>query len=225
MGISQETLAERASLHRTYIAGIEGGGRNVTLKSIEKLARALQISTSDLLFHAAGRNGPADGETSNGDCVDILMVEDNQADAELTLRAFKRARITNSVQIVHDGEEALDYLFSKGRFARRKTQGQPQLVLLDLNLPRTSGLEVLRRIRMDKTTQKLPVVILTASQDDRDIGECHRLGVENYIVKPVDFPGLIKVTPRLNLNWTLLKPSGAKHRPAREHSASGAAII
>lgn len=210
MGISQEALAERADLHRTYITGIECGVRNVTLKSIERLAHALQVSTATLLLHADGLAGqlrPFNGESSDGRYVDILMVEDNREDIELTLQAFKQARITNSVQVVHDGEAALEFLFCKGEFARRRMDDRPQLVLLDLNLPKISGIEVLRRIKADKQTRMIPIVILTTSRTDRDIAECQRLGAETYIVKPVDFQGLSRATPQLNLNWALLEPS------------------
>src|SRR5258706_16080494 len=210
MGISQEALAERADLHRTYIAGIEGGTRNVTLRSIEKLARALQVSTDALLLHADGQGGreePSRSESPSGKYVDILMVEDNRDDVDLTLEAFKQARITNSVQVVHDGEEALDFLLCKRRFACRKMEDRPQLVLLDLNLPKIGGIEVLRRIKADERTRMIPVVVLTASRTDRDIAECQRLGAETYIVKPVDFQGLSRATPQLNLDWALLKPS------------------
>jgi CheY-like chemotaxis protein len=211
LGMSQETLAERADLHRTYITGIECGARNVTLKSIEKLARALKVSAATLLLHGDS----AGGESPNGKCVDILMVEDNREDVELTLRAFKQARITNSVQVVYSGEEALDFLFCTGRFARRKRQGQPQLVLLDLNLPKISGMEVLRQIKTDKRTRKIPVVVLTVSQNSQDIAECQRLGAETYIVKPVDFHGLSRATPQLNLNWALLEPVKTNERNVR----------
>jgi two-component system, response regulator len=210
LGISQEALAERADLHRTYIAGIEGGLRNVTLKSIDKLARALQVSTATLLWHtgeSSGRMSSSGGELPTVKCVDILMVEDNREDVELTLRAFKQARITNSMQVVYDGQEALDFLFCTGRFALRKVQGRPQLVLLDLNLPKIGGMEVIRRIKTDKRTRRIPVVVLTASQNSQDIAQCQRLGAETCIVKPVDFQGLSRATPRLNLSWALFKPS------------------
>ena len=218
LGISQETLAERADLHRTYIAGIEGGVRNVTLKSIDKLARALQVSTATLFLHAGkpgGLTGLASGESSTGHCVDILMVEDNPDDVELTLQAFKEARITNSVQVVRDGEEALDFLFCKGRFAHRKKEERPQLVLLDLNLPKINGMEVLRRIKADKRTRSIPVVVLTVSRNTQEQLECQRLGVKTYIIKPVDFVTLSQVTPQLKLNWTLLKPVKIAERNVR----------
>src|SRR5436190_9625548 len=133
------------------------------------------------------------------------MVEDNQADVELTLHAFKKARITNPVHVVHDGAEALDFLFCCGRYANRKMENWPQVVLLDLNLPKASGLEVLRRIKGDARTRTIPVIVLTMSRRDRDMGECHRLGAQIYIVKPVDFANFSKVTPQLSLRWALLE--------------------
>lgn len=218
LGISQETLAERANLHRTYIAGIEGGMRNVTLKCVDKLARALQVSTATLFLHNGqleGRARPAGDEALGARCVDILIVEDNRDDVALTLEAFKQARIDNSVQVVHDGKEALDFLFCEGPYAGRKQTDRPQLVLLDLNLPKVSGLEVLRRIKADRRTRGIPVIVLTVSQRDRDIAECQRLGAETYIVKPVDFVALGQATPQLNLNWALFKPPAAKTRSLR----------
>jgi CheY-like chemotaxis protein/DNA-binding XRE family transcriptional regulator len=217
MGISQEALADHAGLHRTYITGIECGVRNVTLKSIEKLAGALNVSTATLLLHADGQAGPSEpsnDESSNGKCVDILMVEDNHEDVELTLRAFKQARITNSVQVVNDGEAALEFLFCTGRFADHK-RDQPQLVLLDLNLPRISGMDVLRRIKTDKGTRKIPVVVLTVSKNSQDIAECQRLGAEAYIVKPVDLQGLSRAILQLNLNWALLESVKTNGRNGR----------
>jgi len=215
MGISQETLAERADLHRTYIAGIEGGVRNVTLRSIEKLASALQVPTETLLLQA-GEGGrwlePSGGGSAGGTYVDILMVEDNPDDAELALRAFKEARINNSIQVVGDGETALDYLFCNGRFSGRKIENQPQLVLLDLHLPKMSGVDVLRRLRAEKQTRLIPVVILTVSRESPDMSECRRLGVQNYILKPVNFLRLSHATSQLNLDWALLKPPILKSR-------------
>lgn len=208
LDISQETLAERANLHRTYIAGIEIGGRNVTLKSMERLARALGVSPATLLLQADELAAPPEqtGPASTGQCVDILIVEDDRHDVELTLRAFKKARVTNAVQVVHDGKEALDFLFRAGRFADRKMQDRPHLVLLDLKLPKIDGLEVLRRIKADKLTRSIPVVVLSASSDSRDLVECRRLGAETYIIKPLDFLTLSQATPRLKLDWALLQP-------------------
>jgi len=211
LGLSQEELAERAELHRTYIAGIECGGRNVTLKSAEKLAQALQVSTAALLQHAGEESSRPPSHSSSagsfgGKSVDILMVEDNPDDVELTLQAFKLSRITNPVKVIQDGEAALDFLFCTGQFSRRELDDQPRLVLLDLKLPKVSGLEVLRQIKSHRDTQIIPVVVLTASQNSRDVAECRRLGAETFIVKPIDFPGLSQATSQLKLDWTLLKP-------------------
>ena len=213
LGMSQEELAERAHLHQTYIAGIEVGGRNPTLKTVEKLARALQVSVPALLLHDSGTENPgktACCQSAAGQYVDILMVEDSLDDVELTVEAFNRARMTNSVQVVRDGKEALDYLFCSGDFAHRKMADQPHLVLLDLNLPRIGGMDVLRRIKGDDRTRLIPVVVLTASRDSRELALCRRLGAETFIVKPVDFQGLSQATPVLNLHWALLKPPEAR---------------
>ncbi len=219
LGLSQEALAERAELHRTYISGIESGARNVTLKSIDRLARALQVSTSALLECGSGAGEVSSGHLSTGQCVDILMVEDDRDDVELTLQAFKRVRITNPVQIVHDGAAALEYLFCTGRYAHRKMGDRPQLVLLDLKLPTLNGIEILRRMKADQRTRSVPVVVLTASRNDRELAECLRLGAEACIVKPVDFQSLSQATPRLSLDWALLKPKAASRNLLRTVSA------
>ena len=206
LGISQEELAERANLHRTYVSDVERGTRNLSLDSIGRLARALEVSISALFPQPELPNGRTTADNGRGrDWVDILLVEDNADDAELALNAFKKARFSNRVHVVKDGVEALDYIFCKGKYARRPFGNQPQVVLLDLNLPRLSGMEVLRRIKADARTRHMPVVILTISDDDYDIAECRRLGAENYIVKPVDFQSLSRATPKLNLDWVLLK--------------------
>ncbi len=208
MGISQDALAERADLHRTYITGIECGARNVTLKSIEKLARALQVSTATLLLHASEMSGEAGKaeELSGSKRVDILIVEDEEQDVELAVQAFQRARITNPIHVVHDGAEALDYLFCRGRYAQRKVEDHPHLVLLDLHLPKVPGVEVLHRIKTDERTRSISVVILTESQDSYELAECLRMGAETFIVKPVDIPRFCELTPKLSLNWTLVRP-------------------
>ena len=208
LGLSQEELAERANLHRTYIAGIEGGTRNVTLKSIEKLAQALKVSTATLLAQASkpGAEKSAAQRPSADVLVDILFVEDRLEDVELTMQALKGANITNRIHVVRDGAAALDFLFGTGEEAGRERSRGPQMILLDLNLPKVSGLEVLRRIKADRHTRAIPVVVLTSSEHDRDIATSKQLGADAYIVKPVGFQNLSEVTPQLSLKWALLKP-------------------
>lgn len=214
LGLSQEALAERADLHRTYVCDVERGVRNLSLQSIEKLAGALETSVAALFPEAEPRpeTGDADGDAV---CVDILLVEDNPDDAAMTLHAFKQARFTNRVHVVKDGAEALDYIFCRGAYAERNPDENPSVILLDLNLPKVSGLEVLRRIRADKRTKHIPAIILTVSQKDADIAECQQLGAATYIVKPVDFQKLSHATPVLKLDWALLKPREPVARSAR----------
>src|ERR1700731_4394111 len=192
-GISQEELAERAGLHRTYISDVERGARNPSIASIEKLAQALKLSVS-ALFERASKNG---GRSS--DVLEILLVEDNPQDVELTTRAFEKARITNPLHVAGDGVEALEFVFGTGSYQHRAYARLPEIILLDLNLPKKSGLEVLRRIKADKLTKDIAVIVLTVSTRDRDMAECRRLGVETYIVKPVGFQKFREVTSNLNL--------------------------
>jgi len=201
LGISQEELAARAGLHRTYVSEVERGERNPSITSIEKLAQALEVSFTSL-FERTGQ------PLGSHDAVEILLVEDNPIDVELTRNAFKKAQIRNALHVVNDGETALDFVFARGRHADRLKVRPPQLILLDLNLPRKSGLEVLREIKDDGRTQNIPVIILTISDSDRDINECRRLGAETYIVKPVNFQNFSKVTTFLSLSWVLVEPDG-----------------
>ena len=209
LGFSQEELAERSELHRTYISDVERGARNLSLESITRLARALDISVSTL-FPPELPTGKATGVSNHGHgqkFVDILLVEDNADDVALTLHAFRQARFANRVEVVTDGQEALDYLFCQGKHASRYPAERPQIVLLDLYLPKVSGLEVLRRIKADERTRPIPVVVLTISQVFGDFKECKRLGAETYIIKPLNFQRLSQITPRLKLDWALLKPT------------------
>ena len=199
LGISQEELADRAGLHRTYVSDVERGARNLSLESIEKLASALELSISGLFERA--RDGGTNSQT-----VEVLLVEDEPLDVELTLRAFQKARFTNPLHVVHDGAEALEFVFGTGAYAHRRDLPLPGVILLDLNLPKINGLELLRQLKADKRTEKIPVIVLTVSQQDRDIAECRRLGVEQYLVKPVDFRNFSEVTPHLLFEWALVKP-------------------
>jgi two-component system response regulator len=134
----------------------------------------------------------------------ILLVEDNPDDEALTLRALKKNNILNEVVVAHDGVEALDYLFGTGRWAGRDTRVQPQLVLLDLKLPRMDGLELLRRLRADGRTRLQPVVILTTSNEERDVVSSYELGANSYIRKPVSFDEFMEAVRQLGLYWLVL---------------------
>lgn len=142
--------------------------------------------------------------TQATDAVEILLVEDTPADAELTIRALKKNCLVNSLFWVKDGAEAIDFLFATGAYAGRDSARQPKVVLLDLRLPRLSGVEVLRRIKGDERTRMIPVVVLTSSKEDVDVAECYRLGVNSYITKPVSFDEFIRVVGELGLYWLLL---------------------
>lgn len=134
----------------------------------------------------------------------ILLVEDNPDDEALTLRALKMNKLLNEVVVARDGVEALDFLFGTGTWAGRDEVRLPELVLLDLNLPKLNGLEVLRRIRTDERTRMLPVVILTTSDEDRDRVESYKLGANSYIPKPVDFERFSKAVQQLGVYWLVL---------------------
>ncbi len=134
----------------------------------------------------------------------ILLVEDNPDDIELTLRALKRNKIGNEVTVAHDGEEALNYLFCKGAYEMRDRNVMPAVVLLDLNMPKVSGLEVLRQIRSHNPTKLLPVVIMTSSKEEQDVMNGYALGANSYIRKPVDFEQFAESVQHLGLYWLLL---------------------
>lgn len=134
----------------------------------------------------------------------ILLVEDNPDDEVLTLRAFRKNNIGNRIVVVHDGVEALDFLFCKGAFADRDPRDQPQIILLDLKLPKLDGLEVLQRIRQEESTRLLPVVILTSSKEEQDILAGYSLGANSYVRKPVDFNQFVEAVRQLGLYWMVL---------------------
>ncbi|KAB2840338.1 MAG: response regulator [Melioribacteraceae bacterium] len=136
--------------------------------------------------------------------VEILLVEDNPNDAELALRALRKNNLANKIVVVKDGEEALDFIFANGKFKSRADIKEPRLVLLDLKLPKVSGLEVLEKIKNDPVKKLIPVVVLTSSKEEKDIVESYRLGVNSYIVKPVDFEKFVEAVKDLGLYWLLL---------------------
>ena len=144
--------------------------------------------------------------------VEILLVEDNPSDAELAVYALKKHNLANHIEIVRDGAEALDFIFCTGAYARRSIQQRPKVVLLDLKLPKVDGLEVLRRIKADPHTQTMPVVVLTSSREDRDIVASYQLGVNSYIVKPVNFEQFTEAVRQLGLYWVLLNQAPTVQR-------------
>ena len=136
--------------------------------------------------------------------VEILLVEDNPNDAELALRALKKHNLANHVFLVNDGEEALDFVFARGKHAQRTIGFGPRVILLDLKLPKVDGLEVLRAIKGDPRTRVIPVIVLTSSKEEKDIVESYRLGVNSYIVKPVDFDKFVEAVKDIGYYWLLL---------------------
>lgn len=133
--------------------------------------------------------------------IDILLVEDNESDAELTLRVLKKHHVINKFQLVTDGEEALDFFFGTGKFSGRNISLLPRLVILDINLPKVDGLEVLRKIKADERTKSIPVVMLTSSKEQSDIIAGYKLGANSFIVKPVDFKKFMETVEELGLYW------------------------
>jgi CheY-like chemotaxis protein len=136
--------------------------------------------------------------------VEILIVEDNPHDAELTLRALRKNNLANNVLIAGDGAEALDFFFCRGKFENRSFTNPPKIVLLDLKLPKMSGLELLKLVKADKRTSRIPIVIVTSSKEEPDIHEAYELGVNSYVVKPVDFDQFMNAMSSLGLYWLLV---------------------
>lgn len=140
----------------------------------------------------------------NLDAVEILLVEDNPNDAEMALRALKKNNLANNVLVVSDGEEALDFLYGRGKFLNQNINNRPKIILLDLKLPKVDGKEVLRVIKSDPEKKVIPVIVLTSSREERDIVESYELGVNSYIVKPVDFDKFVEAVKELGLYWLLM---------------------
>jgi two-component system, response regulator len=138
------------------------------------------------------------------DAVDILLVEDNPQDAELTIRALKKHNLANRLFTVEDGAEALDFIFCRGKYATRDNGHSPKVVLLDLKLPKVSGLEVLRALKQDERTRSIPVVVVTSSREDPDIKTAYALGANSYVVKPVEFDAFAESVSSLGLYWLLV---------------------
>jgi two-component system, response regulator len=141
---------------------------------------------------------------TNESQVEILLVEDNMSDAELTIRALKKKNLANNLIHLKNGAEALDFIFAQGEFSGRDMNRTPKVILLDLKMPKINGLEVLAKIKGDERTKKIPVVVLTSSKEDPDIAACYAFGVNSYIVKPVEFDNFLKAVSDLGFYWLLL---------------------
>lgn len=140
----------------------------------------------------------------NSNEVEILLVEDNPNDVELTVRALKKRKLANKIHIAKDGAQALEFIFATGAYKDRAIEHKPKVVLLDLKLPKVNGIEVLREIKTDERIKGIPVVVLTSSQEERDRVESYQLGVNSYLVKPVDFSQFSEVVSELGFYWLLL---------------------
>jgi two-component system response regulator len=141
---------------------------------------------------------------SENHVVEILLVEDTAEDLELALRALRKANLANNIQIARDGAEAIEFLFAEGAYTGRKIENGPKVILLDLKLPKVDGMEVLRRVKSDPRTRAIPVVVLTSSKEQKDVVESYQLGVNSYIVKPVNFERFVAAVRDLGMYWLLL---------------------
>ncbi|HEV7232114.1 MAG TPA: response regulator [Bacteroidia bacterium] len=136
--------------------------------------------------------------------IEILLVEDSASDAEMTINALKKNNLANGLLHLKDGVAALDYLFGRGKYAGRDLDGKPKIILLDLKLPKVSGLEVLKSVKADSRTRTIPIVILTSSREDPDIKSCYELGINSYVVKPVEFEEFQKAISNLGMYWMII---------------------
>jgi two-component system response regulator len=142
--------------------------------------------------------------TYSDNAVEILLVEDNPRDAELTIRALKKKNLANSLYHVEDGVEALDFLFARGRYSDRDINEAPKVVLLDLKLPRVDGLEVLTAIKADERTNSIPVVVITSSNEDPDVKKAYQLGANSYVIKPIQFDAFMEAMVKVGIYWLMV---------------------
>lgn len=136
--------------------------------------------------------------------IEILLIEDSSSDAKLTIRALQKGNISNNITHLSDGAEALDFIFAKGKYSERDVLNKPKIILLDLKMPKVSGIEVLREIKADERTRMIPVIIMTSSKEDSDITTCYKLGVNSYVVKPVGFDNFSKAVVDIGMYWMVV---------------------
>jgi two-component system response regulator len=213
-GYSQEDLAERADLHRTYISDVERGARNVSLESISRLARALKLPVATLFSEPVAPEAGAPKPTD--EIAEILLVEHDDQDADSTLKAFRRTHFANRIERARNGQQAINHLFGEAAGAPSRRQRLPQLILLELEVPGVPGLEILQRVKKTPQTADIPIVILTRSEDERALDYARRLGANAVIRKPLQFRGLPEVTSAVRLGWALVKP-GVSAGKAPDH--------
>lgn len=139
--------------------------------------------------------------------VEILLVEDNPNDLELTMRALKKNNLGNKVYAVKDGEEALEFIFATGQYSNRNINVPPKVIFLDLKLPKVNGLEVLKKVKSDEKTKTIPIVVITSSQETQDVKECYKLGVNSFIQKPIEFDNFVKAISDAGLYWLIINKS------------------
>jgi two-component system response regulator len=144
--------------------------------------------------------------------VEILLVEDNMYDAEMTVRALKKVNLANKLVHLHDGQEAIDFLFGKEQYAGRDVNNTPKVILLDIKMPKVDGIEVLKHVKANQSTRMIPVVIMTSSKEEQDIVASYSLGVNSYVVKPVEFEGFAKAVSELGLYWLLTNEAPVANR-------------
>lgn len=210
--LSQEELANRCRLHRTYITDIEHGTRNVSLKNISKIAHAMDVPLQDVFarvdqysqdgVHLIARTQDHSGSPRHP--IEILLVEEDQDSIELTLQELHQRNISNKIHIMRSGEEAIKFLYT-GQPEGNTAVHIPKVLLLELELPGISGLDVLEKIRSDKRTKQIPVIAMTSSAAEIDKERCHQLGVEEYLAKPLNIDSFSAVMRRMGFQLLLLQ--------------------
>lgn len=219
LDFTQEELASRSGLHRTYITDVETGKRNISIESLEKIAAALNTPLSTLfqkleekqtqplhLVHRVPLN-----KTPVTRQIEILLVDDDISFIELTLHSFREANLKNVVHVARDGAEALEFIFATGDYENRKPPLTSLLIFLDLKLPKISGIEVLSKIRSSESTKDIPVIITTSSQSTSDFIKINELGIKYYLTKPINFSELTNIVSSYGLQWLLLEKHKASN--------------